>query len=465
MAKTYNKLKIDIKEKVNDLITAKQNDSNSRFLDVYLYDGGVPIDLTGHEVRIYMQKPDGTEIFNNGEITDAASGRCQFELTDQALGAYGKLLCEISIWKDNVQILTSQTFGIDVVKNLRTAGSIESSNEYGALVVLYQNLYEAIDLMTTMVEQFGEPGDVATAASIATFWQMLEYLYDVNNNALANSSTQGVLDIIGEPGDTGGSATAGTLMAKINHIIKRDNENHGFKEITTAGTTSWTCPEGVYIVYVTAQGGQGGGGGGGGTSYEFNGSNKYVFVGGGGGSGGLSPIITAILPVIPGQTYSITVGDGGTAGTGGTAGVGNAGGITSAATAGSAGGNGGQTKFGSLLTVNGGNGGKGGAASKSVNTGSGAGSAGSINALFGKAIKLFVTLGVAGADGKQNSSVYTPSMSSDYNYDSFAGGAAKTSETGLKSGAGGKSGGVKDSVCQNGSAGGAGQQGYIKIIW
>ena len=232
MAQTYNKLKIDIKEPVTDIITAKQNDSNSRFLDVYLYDGGVPIDLTGHEVRIYMLKADGTEVFNNGEITDATAGRCQFELTDQALGAYGKLLCEISIWYDNVQILTTPTFDIHVVKKLRTDGSIESSNEYGALVVLYQNLYEAIDLMTTMVEQFGEPGDVATAASIATFWQMLEYLYSVNKNALASSSVQGVIDLIGETGNTGGSETAGTVMAKSNAVINYlANSTYGLNAI------------------------------------------------------------------------------------------------------------------------------------------------------------------------------------------------------------------------------------------
>lgn len=232
MAQTYNKLKIDIKEPVTDIITAKQNDSNSRFLDVYLYDGGVPIDLTGHEVRIYMLKADGTEVFNNGEITDATAGRCQFELTDQALGAYGKLLCEISIWYDNVQILTTPTFDIHVVKKLRTDGSIESSNEYGALVVLYQNLYEAIDLMTTMVEQFGEPGDVATAASIATFWQMLEYLYSVNKNALASSSVQGVIDLIGETCNTGGSETAGTVMAKSNAVINYlANSTYGLNAI------------------------------------------------------------------------------------------------------------------------------------------------------------------------------------------------------------------------------------------
>lgn len=214
MAQTYNKLKIDIKEPVTDIITAKQNDSNSRFLDVYLYDGGVPIDLTGHEVRIYMLKADGTEVFNNGEITNATAGRCQFELTDQALGAYGKLLCEISIWYDNVQILTSQTFGIDVVKNLRTDGSIESSNEYGALVVLFQNLYQSIDLMQDMVANFGTPSGTVDAN---TFWQMLEKLYEVNEDALANASVSEVLDRIGTSADEAGS---GTLFGAVNPLIE-----------------------------------------------------------------------------------------------------------------------------------------------------------------------------------------------------------------------------------------------------
>ena len=234
MSQVYNKLKIDIKEPITDIITAKQNDSESRFLDVYLYDSGVAINLTGHEVRIYMRKPDGKEVFNNGEITDATSGRCQFELTDQALSAVGYLKCEISIWKDNTQILTTQTFNVFVTESLRASGSVESSNEYGALVVLYQNLYEAIDLMTTMAEMFGEPGDVAAAASIATFWQMLEYLYNVNKGALANASTQGVIDLIGATGNTGGSASEGTVMAKLNAAINYlANSTYGLNAIKT----------------------------------------------------------------------------------------------------------------------------------------------------------------------------------------------------------------------------------------
>lgn len=212
MAQTYNKMKIDIKEPVTDIITAKQNDSNSRFLDVYLYDGGVPISLTGHEVRIYMLKPDGTEIFNNGTITEATSGRCQFELTDQALGAVGVLKCEISIWKGNTEILTTQTFHVLVAESLRSNGSIESSNEYGALVVLFQNLYQSIDLMQDMVANFGTPSGTVDAD---TFWQMLEKLYEVNEAALANASISEVLNRIGQNTDEAGS---GTLFGAVNPL-------------------------------------------------------------------------------------------------------------------------------------------------------------------------------------------------------------------------------------------------------
>ena len=242
MSRIYNKMRIDVKEEITDIITAKQNDSGSRFLDVYLYDGSTPIDLTGHEVRIYMRKPDGTEIFNNGEITDATAGRCQFELTDQALGAVGKLLCEISIWKDNVEILTTQTFDIFVTESLRSDGSIESSNEYGALVVLYQNLYEAIDLMQTMVEQFGQPGEVATQADINTFWRMLEYLYSVNDNALKNASVSEVLERMGLNTDGEGS---GTLFGAVNPLAGLIANKIAVKSVQSGIVPSQTTKSGA----------------------------------------------------------------------------------------------------------------------------------------------------------------------------------------------------------------------------
>ena len=58
MAETYNRLLVDVNAEVVDIITAVQDDTNSRYLDVILYNNGVPINLTGHEVRIYLRKPE-----------------------------------------------------------------------------------------------------------------------------------------------------------------------------------------------------------------------------------------------------------------------------------------------------------------------------------------------------------------------------------------------------------------------
>lgn len=225
MAKTYNRLEIDVNKKPTDIITAVQADSNSRYLDVSLFNNGVPLDLTGHEVKIFMAKPEESgEIWNDGVITNAKEGRCEFLMTTEALARMGHLQAQISIWKDNTEILSTQVFGIVVTKTLLGNSSVESSNEYGTLVVLFQNLYEAYDLMVDMVSSFGKKGAVADARDIATFWQGVEYLAKYMDTdlkgliekALANASVQGVLDLIGASVDSGNS----TVMGKLNATNK-----------------------------------------------------------------------------------------------------------------------------------------------------------------------------------------------------------------------------------------------------
>ena len=77
MAKTYNRLEIDVNKKPNSIgIRPVRGDTQSRYLDVSLYENGAAIDLTGEQVRIHFEKADGTVLFNQGEVTDAAAGRC-----------------------------------------------------------------------------------------------------------------------------------------------------------------------------------------------------------------------------------------------------------------------------------------------------------------------------------------------------------------------------------------------------
>lgn len=225
MAKTYNRLEIDVNKKPTDIITAVQADNNSRYLDVSLFNNGVPLDLTGHEVKIFMAKPEESgEIWNDGVITNAKEGRCEFLMTTEALARMGHLQTQISVWKDNTEILSTQVFEINVTKTLLGNSSVESSNEYGTLVLLFQNLYEAHDLMVDMVSSFGKKGAVADARDIATFWQGVEYLAKYMDTdlkgliekALANASVQGVLDLIGTSEDSGNT----TVFGKENAILE-----------------------------------------------------------------------------------------------------------------------------------------------------------------------------------------------------------------------------------------------------
>lgn len=100
----------------------------------------------------------------------------------------------------------------------------------------------------------------------------------------------------------------------------------------TGGVTTWTCPTGVFRIWLWGYGGGGGGGGGRGGATS---NTTFSSPGGGGGGGAIPPPAPILVRVTPGTTYTITVG---AAGIGGTNGSGNAG-------YGTSGGPGGDTIF------------------------------------------------------------------------------------------------------------------------
>jgi hypothetical protein len=82
-----------------------------------------------------------------------------------------------------------------------------------------------------------------------------------------------------------------------------DREKFGIEVLetfTTVGSTTWTAPIGVTSVeYLVVAGGGGAG-------------NGFDNAGGGGGAGGM--VLTGTINVTPGQSYTITIGDGGIGG-------------------------------------------------------------------------------------------------------------------------------------------------------
>lgn len=213
---------------------------------------------------------------------------------------------------------------------------------------------------------------------------------------------------------------------------------------STSGTFSWTCPAGVTSIIVECWGAGGGGGG-------SDGNNNTK--GGGGGGGAYAK--NASVTVMPGTTYTITIGGGGTAGTTGNGGDGGASTATFGATTVTA--NGGIHGNGGILGSLLGAGGAGGAA---VNWPGGNGATATSSGGGGGG-------GAAGTSAAGNNGTVT------------TGGAAKTTPPGGAGGNGtGCGGGANTQGCPGadyggggggttvkGGAGGAGAGGEIILTW
>ena len=277
MAKTYNRLEIDVNKKPNGIgIRPVQNDTKSRYLDVCLYENGVPINLTGEQVRITFRKADGSTFFNQGEVTDATAGRCQFALTNEILSEAKAVEAQISVWNAGGQILSTQVFEIYVTAAIPWTDSVESENEYGVLVVLFQEIQDALDTMHKIAATFGEPGDKAAEYGVDTFW--------------------GILETLAQRGDV-----EGALEKKIKAYLNSTIGTSGFQsldkiiselwggvtEYATQGTYQFRVPKNVHSIKVTACGGGGAG----------SAAKGSASCGGGGGSGGAA--IQRIFTVTP----------------------------------------------------------------------------------------------------------------------------------------------------------------------
>ena len=141
----------DIDKSIYTTIDAKQNDINSRFIEFTLVNNSLPLDLTGHTVKIFAIKTDNTLIFNNTTIINAKEGKVLVELTSQALAVVGSLECELVIYGANNSVLSTKTFTINVIKSIRDDSAIESTNEFTALTQAFstiQELKERISIAT-----------------------------------------------------------------------------------------------------------------------------------------------------------------------------------------------------------------------------------------------------------------------------------------------------------------------------
>lgn len=352
MAKTYNKMIIDMNSGIHSAVTAVAQDTMSRYLDCSLYNNGITLDLTGHMAQLYITKKDGTIVVTHGEIKDAAAGRVQFELTNQALAVSGDLDLQIVLTSSAGEVLSSEIFKLHVLPSIRNDEAIESTNEFGALVVLFQEIQNSLDLMSAIVDSFGEPGEKAAEYGADTFWGILEVL-------AGRADVETVLKKYLEKyiKDAVNSAFGTDNIMPLDQMIK--SLLGGFQEYSSPGEYTFTVPTGVTLIAITACGGGGGAGGAGG----YNSGIK----GGGGNGGNAGEVVRSLIAQVnPGDVITIKVGAGGN--------VGSDGGYKEK---GGNGTNGEATVIESIVTLQGGTGGLGGVSGANV-----AGSKAQINGFY-----------------------------------------------------------------------------------
>ncbi len=272
-------------------------------------------------------------------------------------------------------------------------GTTGATGATGAAGLVWKGLYNLSGLASStglpyeigdVVEYNGSayiailPGESGYSPDFPAYWELL-----ARGGAAGATGATGIAGPQGPQGPTGATGAtgpAGTYVAGSGIIISGDTISatggsgignapnlSGKTNIGFASSTTWICPAGVTEIYVQLWGGGGGGGGGAclnGSCPPFSFQCNGRPTGRIGGKGGLGGYNAGIINVIPGNSYQITIGNGGARGASAT----NV--FTPSicsGTAGSSGGNGGNTSFSNLLIAEGGTGGGGGGYSTCVN--------------------------------------------------------------------------------------------------
>ena len=137
------------------LVTAKQNDDGSRFLNVRIQNGGKNVDIDSTAtVLLNVKRPDDSTGTLYGSVND--DGTVRVELNAWVLEHAGSISCDISIISKESAKLTTMTFYIDIEPAVCCDEDIVDAEEYSVLVDLInqtQELCEATAVAAEIAEQ------------------------------------------------------------------------------------------------------------------------------------------------------------------------------------------------------------------------------------------------------------------------------------------------------------------------
>ena len=363
----------------------------------------------------------------------------------------------VKLYSNGVQITAFTTYAdyppqnTDTAVNSTTAHTLGSYSSNTIYFDGYMTEVYLIDGQALTPSSFGNTNDQTGV------WQPIAYTgtYGTNGFYLPFSNTASTSTLGNDFSGNNNNWTTNNISLTTGTSIQT---------FSTVGTTSWTAPTGVTSVsYLVVAGG-----GGGGTN-----------IGGGGGGGGVQ---AGTLTVVPGASYTVTVGAGGTSGSGdggnsvfstitSTGGGGGGGAFAIGRNGGSGGGDSSYVSTGGLGTPGqGNNGGKGANAGGTIYPTGGGGGA---SAVGGDGT-------VGGASGNGGAGLASSISGSSVTYGGGGGGGSYNNTRGTGGSGGGGNGGTDGNAGvagtantggggggggTNSGAGGAGGSGIVILSW
>ena len=226
-----------VNRSTSKLVTAKQNDDGSRFLNVRIQNGGKDVNIDSTATVLFnVKRPDDSTGTLYGSVND--DGTVRIELTAWVLEHPGKISCDISIISKESAKLTTMTFYIEIEPAVCCDEDIVDAEEYSVLVDLISQTQQACDVANEAAEtaeqamQRVEEGMADGSLACSHSW---------NGSVLTVTSASGTssADLRGPVGPMGpaGPAADGLTAADIG-LGNVDNTSDMDKPVSTAQQTA-----------------------------------------------------------------------------------------------------------------------------------------------------------------------------------------------------------------------------------
>lgn len=164
---------LDLHEPIEGLVyDVTQNDSATEFVFAFREDRKAYHITDGTEVVLRAVKPDGTVLYNNCVVADDTA---TYKLTSQTSAAVGIVECELVIYSNNGEQLTSPRFAIRVHENLYSDSEVESEDEFTEL----QTAMASLENLDVDVSRSGDTTTITITHKDGT--QSTANVYDGNN--------------------------------------------------------------------------------------------------------------------------------------------------------------------------------------------------------------------------------------------------------------------------------------------